>query len=270
MVAVAALVGVLMGVVIGGLGGGGGVLTVPALVYLLGQSAQDATTSSVIIVGVTALSGVVARLRGGGIDWRAGISFGLAGIPATYLGSYLNHHTRQPVLLLAFAAVTLVAGAAMLLDSRRDRPGRSPAPGAPATDGPALDSRTATGHLVARAAKTVVFGSVVGFLTGFLGVGGGFLVVPALVLALRMPMTLAVGTSLFVITMNSASALITRLGITQLDWAVIAPVTVAAILGSFAGKRIADRLTSGSLTTAFAITLLVVGLAVGTQNLLTL
>jgi uncharacterized membrane protein YfcA len=109
MLALAAVLGLVMGAVIGGLGGGGGVLTVPALVYVLGQSAQDATTASVVVVGITAAAGVLARVRTGGVDWRAGLLFGAVGIPAAWLGTVLNHRVSQATLLLAFAGLTLVA-----------------------------------------------------------------------------------------------------------------------------------------------------------------
>ena len=121
MLALAALLGLVMGAVIGGLGGGGGVLTVPALVYLLGQSAQDATTASVVVVGITAAAGVLARARAAGIDWRTGLVFGVVGLPAAWLGTILNHRVSQPTLLLAFAGLALVAAAAMLLHARATR-----------------------------------------------------------------------------------------------------------------------------------------------------
>ena len=119
-------------------------------------------------------------------------------------------------------------------------------------------------------AWVVVCGVAVGFLTGFLGVGGGFLVVPALVIALRMPMTLAVGTSLLIIAMNSASSLVSRLGVAHPDWRVVAPFTVAAVVGALIGKRVGDRLSAATLTTSFAVLLLLVGLAVGVQSTLAL
>jgi hypothetical protein len=230
MLVVAALLGAAMGMVIGGLGGGGGVLTVPALVYTLGQTAQDATTSSVIIVGITALAGASARVRGTQIAWRTGIAFGLVGIPVTYLGTQLNHHVSQPVLLLAFAVITIIAATAMLLDNRRDSSAHERPSGSDAdTDTEMFSAGTPSTTVLATrsrplsfVAKIVVCGSAVGFLTGFLGVGGGFLVVPALVMVLRTPMTLAIATSLLIIAMNSASTLASRLGNLHLNWTVVA------------------------------------------------
>lgn len=112
--------------------------------------------------------------------------------------------------------------------------------------------------------------AAVGFLTGFLGVGGGFLVVPALVVVLRMPMALAVGTSQLVIALNSVSSVVSRLGALHLDWHVVAPFTVAAVVGTFLGKRVADRLTGAALTRAFAVMLVLVGLFVGAQSVIAL
>ncbi len=296
MLALAALLGLVMGAVIGGLGGGGGVLTVPALVYLLGQSAQDATTASVVVVGITAAAGVLARARTGGIDWRTGAVFGVVGLPAAWLGTVLNDRVSQPTLLLAFAALTLVAAAAMLLHARGTRRATKPAgqdaspdqnrggnaadehpnaQRAPASEA-GVDARSVAMATRGRgaypvlvtAAKVTLGGAAVGFLTGFLGVGGGFLVVPALVIMLRMPMTLAIGTSLLIIALNSASSMISRIGVVHLDWRIILPFTLGAVAGTLAGKRIADRFSGRVLGLAFAWLLIAVGLFVGIQNLL--
>ena len=284
MLAVSAALGVVMGLVIGGLGGGGGVLTVPALVYILGQDAQSATTSSVIIVGITAAVGAVTRIRGG-VDWRNGIALGVIGIPAAYLGTLLNRGVSQTVLLLAFAALTVIAAIAMLVNDRNSAGSvRSEVSGGGTERGEVPNVRDARSretrvtavttearvHGRSRAAfvaKVLVCGTIVGFLTGFLGVGGGFLVVPALVIALRMPMSLAVGTSLLVIVLNSISSVASRFGHLDLDWRVIAPFTIAAVLGTLAGKRIADRLSGTALTRAFAVLLVAVGAFVGIESL---
>ena len=266
LVAASAL-GLLMGAVIGGLGGGGGVLTVPALVYILGMSARDATTGSVIIVGVTAAAGVLARWQTG-VDRRTGFAVAAVGVPAAWLGTLLNRQVSQPVLLLAFAALTILAAVALLLNSRHESQTVDPTDDIEQDGGATgVQLRALTRRQVARVAKIVLCGAVVGFLTGFLGVGGGFLVVPALVIVLRMPMTLAIGTSLLIILVNSAASVLARLGGLHLDWAVIAPFTIAAVLGTVAGKRVADRLSGATLVRAFAVFLLVVGLFVGAENL---
>jgi uncharacterized protein len=257
---VAAALGIVVGVVIGGLGGGGGVLTVPALVYVLGQSAHDATTGSVLIVGVTALIGTLVRVRERGVEWRTGIAFGAVGVPAAYLGTLLNRHVEQPVLLIAFACLTLLAAAAMLWrgDGPEDEPERGGA-------GTAVATRH--GVRTGRAVKVIGCGVAVGFLTGFLGVGGGFLVVPALVVVLRLPMSLAVGTSLFIIVINAGSSVLARTADLHLDWMVIGPFTVTAIAASLVAKRVACRLSGTTLSRAFALMIGAVGLFVAAESI---
>lgn len=277
MLAAAAGLGLLVGLVVGGVGGGGGVLVVPILVYLLGQTAQNATTGSVVIVGVTAAAGVLTRLRGG-IDWRTGLAFGGLGIPSAYVGTHLNRHVAQPVLLLAFAAVTLLAAVALLIDARgdgrqRDRcaPDTTPAHAATgkgtvliaASDAPARDR-------VRTVLKVIGCGVAVGFLTGFLGVGGGFLVVPALVIVLGLPMARAVGTSLLILTLNSVSSFVSRIGGATLDWRILIPFTTAAVVGTIAAKPLAARLSGATLTRVFASLLLAVGAFVAVESVLAL
>lgn len=249
-----ALLGVLVGVVIGALGGGGGVLTVPVLVYLLGQSAQDATTSSAIIVGITAAAGAAARLRAGEVRWRTGLAFAATGVPAAFAGTLLNQRVAEPVLLLTFAALTLLAAASMLTTG-----GGTPADLAePAPGGPLRTT-----------AKVIGCGAAVGLLTGFLGVGGGFLVVPALVVVLGVPMRYAIGTSLLVIAVNAGAALAARTGGPPPDWALVVPFTVAAVLATLLGKLISDRLSGRTLTRAFAVMLIAVGAFVAVEVLVT-
>jgi uncharacterized protein len=270
----AVVLGFVIGVVLGGLGGGGGVLAVPALVYLLGQSAQDATSSSLIIVGATALTGAVVRVRAGHVAWRTGLAFCVVGIPGAWAGTLLNKQAPEPVLLLAFAALTLLSATALLLNARRTtsddpEPAGTPTSTAPGTVAVAAPPRLRRATL-ATAAKVVACGVLIGFLTGFLGVGGGFLVVPALVVVLGMPMNRAIGTSLMVITVNTIASLLSRVGGMEVDPAVVIPFTVAAILATFAGKLIADRLASAALARCFAFMLLAVGGFVAVESVLAL
>lgn len=266
-VLLAAALGLVVGVVIGGLGGGGAVLTVPALVYVVGQSAQDATAGSVVIVGITAVVGVLVRVGGGLVRWRTGLALGAVGIPSAALGTLANQRVAEPVLLLSFAALTVLAAVALVADSRRD-PVEPDAPVA-AGSGGGVAAPPAVASRVDLAVKIVVCGAAIGFLTGFLGVGGGFLLVPALVIVLRMPMTYAVGTSLLIIAINSAAAFATRAGVTGFDWAVLVPFTVAAVAGSFLGKLVCERLSGATLQRAFAFMLLLVGTFVAVESVLT-
>ena len=302
----AAALGLLIGVVLGALGGGGAILTVPMLVFVLNQSAQEATTSSLIIVGLTAVIGALGHARAGNVRWRTGIGFGVAGIAAAYLGSQANRQVDEQVLLLGFAAVMVLAAAGMLTRhnpcatesaSARGRdpsvphrsindndPGGliSPArravgrgsPAGPATSGIPRTARgdmsfRLSGHFV-RAAKILAAGLLVGFLTGFFGVGGGFVIVPALMLVLGFPMPAAVGTSLLVVAVNSAASLAARADHATFDWPVIVPFTIAAVAGTFGGQRVAERVSGTVLTRSFAVLLLLVAAFVGVHSALDL
>ncbi len=267
--------GLVIGLSLGALGGGGSILTVPALVYAVGETAQAATTGSLVIVGVTAAAAAVGHARAGRVRWWAGLAFGVAGIPASVAGTALNARVAPNALLVSFAVLMVVAAVAMLAKTmvparpaeladdeeaaRLRTPatvggsrGSAPAPGRARPAAPERSTRLGT------ALKVLAAGLVVGFLTGFLGVGGGFIIVPALVLALRYDMPTAVGTSLLVISLNSGVALLARGADGVFHWSVIVPFTIAAILGSLAGKRVADRISGASLTRSFAVLLLVV------------
>ncbi|HKD99341.1 MAG TPA: sulfite exporter TauE/SafE family protein, partial [Micromonosporaceae bacterium] len=272
--------GAAIGLFLGALGGGGSILTVPALVYLLHEPARAATTESLVIVGVTALIAAVAHARAGRVRWAAGLAFGAVGMAASIAGTAANRAADPTALLLAFAGLTAVAATAML-GRRHARPttpaaGPEPAPVPEHAAAPPVRSVTAGGVLVAEAPAsagvtvavpptgrgrllrlvTVAIG--VGFLTGFFGAGGGFVIVPALVMVLGFPMPAAVGTSLVVIALDSAAALAGRAGGATFHWAVIVPFTVAAVASSLAGKRVADRLRPDLLTRAFAALLFAV------------
>ena len=234
----ALLAGAVVGLALGGLGGGGSMLTVPALIYLLGFSPAAATTASLLIVSATSLTGLLAHARAGRVRWRQGMLFAAAGLPVAALFGLLSSRLPGTLLTAAFALLAGFAAWRML------RPAKRTADGPAAAAGPG---------------RAAAVGGALGGATGLLGVGGGFLVVPTLVSVLAFPMADAVGTSLLVITTNSAAALVPRLGTAHgLDWAVIAPFTAAAILGAWDGKRLADKLSGRTLQRAFAVVLLAV------------
>ncbi len=260
MLLAAAGLGLLMGMVIGALGGGGSILTVPALVYVLGLSAKEATTASLVIVGLTAGVASVGHARSGHTRWRSGLLLAAAGVPASLLGTRLNARVEENVLLLAFAALMLAAAAGMLIRSGND--GENNNHGRSSDSRPSSTSATSRRHAV----RIVVAGLGIGALTGFFGVGGGFVIVPVLVVALEFPMAAAVGTSLVVIAVNSGVALAARTGQGNFEWQVIVPFTMAAILASLVGERVADRLPGRALTRAFAVLLVLVAAYVAVRS----
>jgi uncharacterized protein len=270
--------GLLIGLSLGALGGGGSILTVPALVYVVGQGAKAATTSSLFIVGISALIGALGHSRSGRVRWGTGVVFGVTGIAASFAGTAANRLVQPDVLLLAFAVLIVIAAAGMFSKTRnparRTDPARAlvPAGGSPAVGAePPADAgkpSLGAGWTWPRVAKVLAAGLAVGFLTGFFGVGGGFVIVPALTLALGMAMPEAVATSLVVIAINSGAALLFRAGSAHFDWAVIVPFTLAAIAGSLTGKKMADSLDARTLTRAFAVLLVAVAVYTATQSVI--
>ena len=224
MLALAIPLGLLVGLALGALGGGGSILTVPALVYGLDQDPHVATTSSLVIVGTTSLVALVPHARGGRVRVGQGLLFGALGTGGALAGSALAANVDPDVLLTAFAGLMTLVAVLMLRRSRVADAGSALA--SDLTLEPMLTLHPLT-CACPRVVRLVVTASAVGLLTGFFGVGGGFVLVPALVLALGFPMPVAVGTSLLVIAVNSATALAARVGpvaAIDLDWPLIARV----------------------------------------------
>ncbi|MFF8939318.1 sulfite exporter TauE/SafE family protein [Streptomyces paradoxus] len=233
----ALIAGGAVGLALGALGGGGSVLAVPALIYLLGFTPAAATTASLLIVVATSLTALYGHARAGNVRWRAGALFAAAGLlPAAVAGAFAVR-LPQPLLTVAFAALAAVAAVRMLRPAQ-DRPEAPPG---------------------ARPARATGAGAGLGAVTGLLGVGGGFLAVPALVTVLAFEMQAAIGTSLLVISVNSLASLVSRGATTAgVDWAVIGPFTGAAILGAWDGKRLAAAVSGTLLQRTFAVVLLAV------------
>lgn len=232
---------VLVGVALGTLGGGGSILTVPILVYAAGLGAKEAIAASLFVVGVTSLAGVVSHARGGRVRWRTGLLFGLAGMAGAFLGGLAGGRLPGDWLLVGFALM-MVATSLAMLRGRRTPPAAAHAPGGELPLG-----------------RILLDGSVVGLVTGLVGAGGGFLVVPALVLLGGLPMSVAVGTSLLVIAMKSFAGLAGYLTSVSVDWPLVLGVTGAAVLGSLIGGRLAGRLPEATLRQGFGWFVLVMG-----------
>ncbi|MFF5342257.1 sulfite exporter TauE/SafE family protein [Streptomyces althioticus] len=229
--------GALTGLALGALGGGGSILAVPALIYLLGLSPVAATTASLLIVSVTSFSALLAHSRDGHVRLRTGLLFAAAGTGPAMLGAGLSGHLPAAALTAGFGVVAAVAALRMLRGTPPDEP-----PAGPPRPGRAAGA-----------------GAGLGAVTGVLGVGGGFLAVPALVHGVGLRMREAVGTSLLVITVNALAALLLRADTLEgLDWAVVGPFTGAAVLGALDGRRLSAKLSGSALRRSFAVTLLVV------------
>ncbi|MDX8053840.1 sulfite exporter TauE/SafE family protein [Lentzea sp. BCCO 10_0798] len=244
--------GAVVGLALGALGGGGGVLAVPALIYLLGLPPATAATASLLIVTATSLTALTRQFAD--VAWRTGLLFGLAGLPTAIVAGFAAHHIPAPALTAAFAVLATVAATVMLRDTRA--PTHDPGHGS--SEG--RSERAVATATRTSATKALGAGAGLGAVTGLLGVGGGFLAVPALVTTLSLRMRTAVATSLLVIVLNSAVALATRLVTTptSLDWAVVAPFAATAILGAWDGKRLAAKLSARTLQRVFAFVLLAV------------
>jgi len=234
---------IAIGVSLGLLGSGGSILTVPVLVYLIGQDEKVAIAGSLFIVGSIAAAGSLQFLRAGLIQWRSVLIFGVPGMAGTWLGAYLAGWVSGVTQLALFAVVMLLASWLML------RP-------------PDLERAEAAPRAIWKIAAD---GLIVGIITGLVGVGGGFLIVPALVLLGGLSMHQAVATSLVVIALKSFSGFYKYMDVLaqqdlQLDWKTLLLVTGLGIAGSFAGSHFAKRLPQEKLRTGFGYFLIAMGI----------
>lgn len=235
----------LIGVLLGLLGGGGSVLAVPLLVYVQHLDAKTAIATALVMVGATSLAATVGHGFRGRVCVKAGAVFASAGMVGSYSGSRLAAYVPDSLLMLIFAVVLLVTAVAMIR-GRRERAGGAPL-GTPLCP-----------------AEVPVFallldGLIVGGVTGLVGAGGGFVVVPALNLLGGLPMHAAVGTSLFVLTLNSIAALVGYLQEVSVDMELAGSLTAAALVGSLFGARLAGRFGGPSLRRWFGLFVLLVG-----------
>ncbi len=262
--------GFLIGVSLGALGGGGSILAVPVLVFVAGQTAAAATTTSLVVVGVASLIGAYGHWQAGRVRVTQGLMFGFVGIAGSVAGSALNRRLDGDVLLLAFAGLILVAAWRIVVgcpSCTRSGEANAISRGEPGNTTVMTRRRMMT---PVRAAKLGAAGTAVGFLTGLFGVGGGFVIVPALALVLEFPMGVAIGTSLLVIAVNAAVALAARAGAGSIDWSTTLVFTAAAVAGVGAGSWIADRLEPEVMQRAFAGLLVALALYTGARALLTI
>lgn len=241
--AIALALTLLVGLSLGMLGSGGSIVMLPVLVYVGGVPAQAAVSMSLAIVGGTSVVGAYLRYRQGHYHWKATAIFSLSGVVGAFFGSMLTHLVSQQVLMLLFSALMLTVAVAMLRGRRKS------------------DQKSEC-----RVIRCIVIGGCVGVLTGFLGVGGGFLIVPALVLFAGIETNRAVGASLAIIAFNSASGIVGHLRQHALDWPLTLLFLAVAIMGMMVGTPIATRIPEQRLQVVFAWFVLLVAVVIATIN----
>lgn len=239
------LVGSALGLVLGVLGGGGGILAVPLLVRVFGQDLDAATTASLVVVAIGAIAGLVPHARAGRVDWRTGLLFGALGSVGAVAGARGALWADDRVQAAGFVVLLVVAGVSMV------RPPRG---------GPDPEAGDAGGLGRPSPVRVVVAATVVGLVTGFFGVGGGFVAVPALVLGVGMPVRKATATGLLVIVVNSAVALVAR-GTAYLATDLVVPLGLVTAAAAAVGAVLSARVPSVALRQAFGVLVLLVAVA---------
>lgn len=224
----------LIGLSLGLIGGGGSIITVPVLVYVLGVQPYEAIGMSLAVVGTTSLIGSILHYRSGNVRMKTGLTFGAAGIAGAFAGSPLTRLLSPSALMLTFAVLMLLVAVLMLIRKPQNE-----------ADLPTIKN-------VPSLWKALAAGLAVGVLTGFLGVGGGFLIVPALVLFGSLTVKDAIGTSLFVIFLNCVAALTAHASQNAFDWTLTAEVTGVAAAGTILGTSLSRRIATKNLQRGFA------------------
>ena len=239
------LLSVLIGLSLGMIGGGGSIITVPVLVYVLGVEAHQAISMSLAVVGATSIIGTSLHHQHKTVIWKIGFLFGGAGIFGAYFGSRLTYLFSPSALLLIFAVIMIVVAIVMFTKNHETE----------------QNSRTTL-----QPVQAILAGFGVGALTGFLGVGGGFLIVPALILFGGLAIKEAISTSLLVIAINCAAGLIGHLQHNGFDVRLSLMVTVLAILGALIGTNLSHRSSPDSLKKWFAVFVFLVGIFLVVRN----
>jgi uncharacterized membrane protein YfcA len=232
-----------VGVVLGLLGAGGSILGVPILIFFAHVDPRSAVVASLVIVGATSLVAALQHARSGRVRLSVALWFAATGMPAAWLGGRISRGLTPRLTMFVFAGVMVASALGMLF--RSERP-------------PA--ERQALGQMLA-----VGFG--VGLVTGFVGAGGGFLIVPALVLFAGVPMRDAVGTSLVTIALNCTAGLAGKWDSAPVDWRLTLSFTACAVAGSFIGLALSKRVSAQSLRRTFAVLVLAVAAAMFAQAL---
>lgn len=251
MLILAMLAGAATGVVLGLLGSGGSIIAMPALLYLLQVAPKQAIAMSLGIVAVTATIAAWDNWRRGNVDVRVAAVFGVFGVFGTFGGTRLGVHTPVTLQLGLFALV-MFAAAWRMLKTQKQPVAQIAVAGGP--DVSLSENEIIKAHL----GQIAMLGVGVGALTGVVGVGGGFLIVPALVLVSGIPMKTAVGTSLAIVAANASTGFAGYAGTVPVDWVVMSAFTAVTVVGSFAGTRLAHRFSQQTLKRSFGVFLIFV------------
>ncbi len=250
MTVVALLLGAFIGLALGLMGGGGSILTVPIFVYILGIEAKTAIAMSLAVVGVTSFIGAIGHARANNVHARAAILFAPTAMIGTWLGTKLASQMPASWQLVLFAAIMLISASSML------RGGQTK------TD----QTKTDQTQITISIPGLLLIGGFVGILTGVVGVGGGFLIVPALVLLAKLPMKQAIGTSLALIALNSLVGFIGNLGHVMLDWRLMTEFILAASVGILIGIQLVKYVEANALKRSFGAFLVVIASFILYQN----
>jgi uncharacterized protein len=237
---VTAFLAALIGLALGLLGGGGSVLAVPLLIYVAGLSDKTAIATSLLVVAATSAVAASGHALAGNVRWRGALMFTPSAMLGAYVGGRLSQYVPGSLLIGLFSTLMLVTAWSMWR-------GQNEQDGSSAAEPKNL-------------AYVLALGLLVGIVTGLVGAGGGFLVVPALALLVGMPMRAAIGTSLVVIAANSTAALLGYLSHIALDYHFAPWIALAASLGALGGSKLATRIAAQSLRRSFAILVLVMGM----------
>lgn len=232
------VLGAVIGTLLGLLGGGGSIMAVPALVYVIGMDLKAAIPTSLIVIAAASTVGAIPKVRAGQVQWRLAAVFALAGIPATFLGTAIGKHLPASAVLIGFAVVMILAGARMLRDQ--------------GDTGTACTVGDSGINWRRCAPRSIPAGVLVGLLTGLFGVGGGFLIIPALVLMLGVEMPIAIGTSLLIIVVNSVTGFIAHLGDASINWSITGAFVGAAIVAAMIAGHIGTKVDTSRLRKWFA------------------
>jgi hypothetical protein len=241
------ILAMLIGLSLGLLGSGGSIVTLPVLVYVAGVPVASAVGMSLVIVGGTSALGGLLNLRRGALDWRATTFFASSGMVGAFVGAKFTHLVSAPMLLLLFGTLMIVVGTQMLRRGETKAVSHECCP-----------------------LRCLAIGVVVGVLTGFLGVGGGFLILPALVLFAGLEMKPAIGTSLAIIAVNCLGGLIGQMRYVNFDGMLTLGFLLAAMAGMVAGAALAKQLSAAVLQRGFSWCVVLLGFILVARNLLLL